>query len=166
MTERKCTKCKQLLSLSEFYEKRSENRYFSWCITCWNEYQSSYYHKTKRSSHRLLKRATPGWIATRLEKLEYKCELCREPLDISDNYQVHVDHCHITKKKRGILCRKCNTGLGMFNDDPEQLRRAAKYIEFFAKQHGRKLVVKDSGLSMDRLIYDLGEHVRPKRSAA
>ena len=31
------------------------------------------------------------------------------------------DHCHKTRKNRGILCRPCNNGLGFFQDDVEQM---------------------------------------------
>lgn len=40
-----------------------------------------------------------------------------------------VDHCHESKKVRGLLCTNCNNALGRFKDDPARLRRAADYIE-------------------------------------
>ena len=40
-----------------------------------------------------------------------------------------VDHCHTTKKVRGLLCGNCNNGVDRLKDNPEWLRRAATYLE-------------------------------------
>lgn len=55
-----------------------------------------------------------------------KCEICgaeRGPRNHG------LDHSHITGKARGVLCAKCNTGLGMFLDNPELLVKAIKYLK-------------------------------------
>ena len=39
-----------------------------------------------------------------------------------------VDHNHETKKIRGLLCQKCNTGLGNFGDSLEMLDKAREFL--------------------------------------
>jgi hypothetical protein len=41
---------------------------------------------------------------------------------------LHVDHCHVSGKVRGILCISCNQGLGQYREDPALLERAAAYL--------------------------------------
>jgi hypothetical protein len=40
-----------------------------------------------------------------------------------------VDHDHKTGKIRGLLCKKCNTAIGMFYDNIDLLTSAIKYLE-------------------------------------
>lgn len=56
-----------------------------------------------------------------------KCLICGCGFD--DNTRMaHVDHCHVTGKVRGILCRPCNIGLGFFKDRVDCLLSAASYL--------------------------------------
>lgn len=39
-----------------------------------------------------------------------------------------VDHCHKTKKVRGLLCYKCNVAIGMAGDNCDTLKKAIDYL--------------------------------------
>jgi len=60
------------------------------------------------------------------------CAICgKESCSTGNNFC--VDHCHKTGKIRGLLCRKCNVGIGQLLDSPSLLRKAAEYLEHFKK---------------------------------
>jgi hypothetical protein len=52
------------------------------------------------------------------------CAICRQPYGSRPN----VDHCHQTGKIRGVLCSRCNSGIGLFLDSPELLNAAIRYL--------------------------------------
>jgi len=56
-----------------------------------------------------------------------RCAICGNlPVE---GEKLMVDHDHETGEVRGLLCRKCNTGLGFFNDDTQLLLTAVGYIK-------------------------------------
>lgn len=42
-----------------------------------------------------------------------------------------IDHNHVTGEVRALLCSDCNTGLGLFRDNPKTLKAAITYLEVF-----------------------------------
>lgn len=67
-----------------------------------------------------------------LQKQGGGCGLCssdKGSLTTGCNSVFHVDHNHETGQVRALLCGKCNKALGLLNDDPELMRRAANYVE-------------------------------------
>jgi len=62
--------------------------------------------------------------AAMLSDQDGKCAIC----DVTFNGTPYIDHCHESKLVRGLLCRNCNLGLGLFGDDVDKLRRAIEYV--------------------------------------
>lgn len=64
------------------------------------------------------------------------CRVCgRAEAEVaSSRHGLVVDHSYRTdgaRFVRGLLCNRCNLGLGYFDDDPELLRCAAAYLDGF-----------------------------------
>ena len=55
-----------------------------------------------------------------------KCAICDKEMKV-----INIDHCHETKKVRGLLCTACNTGIGKLKDDITILESAIKYLSAF-----------------------------------
>lgn len=63
------------------------------------------------------------------------CYLCEEPLDFD---LAHIDHDHSHETCQGHGCKvcvrglthnQCNTGIGLFGENPERMRRVADNLE-------------------------------------
>lgn len=53
------------------------------------------------------------------------CAICSK----TQKPRLCVDHNHSTGVVRGLLCVKCNAGLGIFRDDPALMLRAIEYLQ-------------------------------------
>lgn len=56
------------------------------------------------------------------------CAICGLDSESNTHGRLYVDHCHVSGEYRGLLCNKCNSGIGKFADDAERLERAANYL--------------------------------------
>jgi hypothetical protein len=98
-------------------------------------YARNWYAKNKERAHtegrvRHLRRkygVTEVDVDTMTNEQLGRCAICRKMLLLGGG--THIDHDHETQRVRGLLCVKCNNGLGQFNDQPHLLRSAAAYLE-------------------------------------
>ena len=81
------------------------------------------------------------WL--KLAEQRHSCAICKLPVwDRAERKLYAVDHNHKCCSRpgscgecvRGILCVRCNLGLGSFGDDPDTLRAAADYVETHERQ--------------------------------
>lgn len=68
------------------------------------------------------------------EKQNNLCAICEKPETFIHHRtnrpaKLSVDHCHATSKVRQLLCKKCNSGIGLFNEDVNVIQNAIKYLE-------------------------------------
>ena len=112
-----CSHCKQRKpATEEFFRKHKQklNGLDSWCRQCYRD-------TSKLRKGRYRKMITDDGLRYLLENVT-ECVICGHV------GRLNVDHDHETNEIRGMLCHKCNTGLGMFMDDPDLLEFARIYL--------------------------------------
>lgn len=57
-----------------------------------------------------------------------KCAICGSDGSNGKWRKLYIDHNHESGKVRGLLCSNCNFAIGHFQDKPELLEKAAKYL--------------------------------------
>lgn len=114
------------IAMASAYNKKHKAR-----IDKWNKENPEKLH-----SHMVKCRfnLTHGEYQVMLEKQQNLCAICKKPetkLKKKSNIpqMLAVDHCHLTGKVRGLLCRKCNTALGTFKDSIELFQLAIEYLK-------------------------------------
>jgi hypothetical protein len=96
------------------------------CVKC-----SSFYNEKRKENGRWRRIEKIYGLSRQeyIQKLDNQnksCAICGLHIDYKN---AHVDHCHRTNKVRGLLCSKCNQGIGLFCEDGDRLKSAIKYIE-------------------------------------
>lgn len=125
-----CTKCREAKRVSEFGLRpdSASGHLHSVCRPCRNIALRRRHLRSKWGF------SLEEW-ERRFDAQGRVCAICGT--DKPDGRGWHVDHDHACcagwkccgKCVRGILCSSCNVGLGTFNDSPERLRLAARYLE-------------------------------------
>jgi len=79
---------------------------------------------------------TPEKYDRMLVRQRGACRICRR----ETRKVLCVDHRHATGWVRGLLCFKCNFGLGYFDDNPVRLVRAAAYLISLLQEMASRLL--------------------------
>lgn len=58
-----------------------------------------------------------------------KCWTCSKKAEDETGKGLVVDHNHSTGQVRGLLCSKCNTAIGLLQENPVILQKVSKYLQ-------------------------------------
>lgn len=121
-TDIQCMKCERLLPKDKFKKHKSTLvGYEHVCRLCgklFERYKITYQEYTDM------------WVSQ-----EGICAICPDKIELNSK-NTHIDHDHSCCNKgnscgkcvRGLLCQRCNLGLGYFRDSIENLLSAAEYL--------------------------------------
>lgn len=128
-----CIKCQVNKPLASFAKERSRPSHRTTCKVC--RYGQRDLERDK-ARHRVRMRERrvdePDVLRRNWERCTYgaakedigvdACMIC------GSKRKLCIDHDHQSDRIRGVLCGKCNTAIGMFDDDPNRMEKAAAYV--------------------------------------
>ena len=135
---KRCSSCKTEKEISQFNKSKSKkfgvHNQCRQCARLWKptlEALAKAKQKTKEWNRLKTSGFTQEEYEAKLKEQNYRCAICGTtdsgPMDF------HADHDHNTNQKRGILCHKCNTGLGLLKDNVETLCAAIEYLNHYTR---------------------------------
>ena len=143
-----CRICKVNKELDKFYkDKTRTDGHDTKCQECSKEAQANRPIENKRKAWKKAddkrKGKRHGYHLSRtygmteedyermLETQEYSCRICGTTTPNGKHGRYVVDHCHTTGKVRGLLCDRCNQGIGKLYDNPDIVYKAYEYLKGF-----------------------------------
>jgi hypothetical protein len=134
-----CSSCKKQKDASLFPKANGKARGYAWvCKQCKKEiriakHQSMTEKAVKAQNKNYWLKSSYGIsldeFNVKLKNQHHKCAICECDETEAYSQKLFVDHCHTTKKIRGLLCHACNIAIGNFKDSTENLKKAIAYLE-------------------------------------
>lgn len=137
MATRTCSRCRQEKPSEEFPGTRT-----TYCKACWAAKAREERAAGKRKDSQYARISTLrryGLTLAQFDALldaqDHRCAVCLTDTPGGQGWHVDHDHtCCSTRKNscgrcvRGLLCTRCNIGIGNFRDDPAIIQAAIDYI--------------------------------------
>lgn len=139
---RVCSQCREAKTAAHFHLNNRENSGLaSACVDCLREKDRARY-----AANPELRKSQARWGGIKkkygLTQEAWQqmfsaqnglCGVCEGPMlahtySNRDKRGACVDHCHKTGRVRGLLCCKCNQGIGLLGDNADIAERAAIYL--------------------------------------
>lgn len=138
-TEKRCPRCEQTKPIEDFrwQPHRTGDGRDAYCQPCQYAYQNEWKKRQPLSYHRRRHLRKYGISLTEYREREASqggvCAICHQPETVRQGKQgvkpLAVDHDATSGFVRGLLCQRCNQGLGNFREQPEWLISAALYLQ-------------------------------------
>ena len=123
--KKRCSRCDEYKTTDNFHkDKHTTSGLSSKCKFCIKKFQA-----TRKEETQIKNISTRYSVDMETAKRLYtvkQCDICDSSFD--GRVRRATDHCHITGKVRGVLCSRCNLGLGYFDDDINKLKKAINYL--------------------------------------
>jgi len=132
-TEKKCSKCREILPIDHFGMREDLKRPLSRCRSCQLEANKEYAKNNPDASrHRNLKYkygVTKEDYDRMFKEQNGVCGICKQAETSIRSLYLSIDHNHETGKVRGLLCRNCNSALGKLKDSIERMKAMIEWME-------------------------------------
>jgi hypothetical protein len=121
----RCSKCREWKSPFEFNKSKQQKSGLSYaCRECMRV-------ATRKWNLPAKYKITAERFNEMLVEQDYKCACCRIELDSTgrQHNKPHVDHNHVTREVREILCGNCNLAAGKVKDSSEIAAKLTAYLK-------------------------------------
>ena len=114
-----CSECHAEKPTGDFYANSMRRTVHPICKRCFNLKSRGRQYRTKYG-------VSVADFDRMMADQDDVCAICKSKC-LTGN-RLCIDHDHITGEVRGLLCRKCNSAIGHFNDDLALLTEAVRYL--------------------------------------
>ena len=137
MTTKPCRDCGEVKPLDEFYkDSKAKDGKQGVCKPCDSVRRKAYKdadpERASMQRHRSKLKLRYGMTVEQYDELleaqDGRCACCGTTEPGRGDNRFFVDHCHDTGEVRGLLCHKCNAGIGYLGDNVDGVWQAMLYL--------------------------------------